>query len=67
MSSDPIVTVTRTVMDGVVVRWFDNLAAAKRFDPLVSASRNRVERYRLPIPPEWLTAAAAAHKEGGTP
>ena len=43
MSGEPwIVTVTPTIGDGTVVRWFASEYAAERCRPTVSASRNRV-------------------------
>lgn len=37
-----IVTVTPTIMDGTVVRWYADLAAEDHGEELASASRNRV-------------------------
>lgn len=53
----PVITVTATIMDGTVVRWFDSLDAAERNDPVVSASRTMVVRHRKPVPAEWDAAA----------
>lgn len=37
-----VVTVTPTIMDGTVVRWYANLAAAENRHEYLSASRNAV-------------------------
>ena len=42
MQPDPIVTVTPTVMDGLVVRWYADLDAAQNCHEMASASRNGV-------------------------
>ena len=35
-----IVTVSPTIMDGTVVRWFESKGAEKAFRPIATASRN---------------------------
>ena len=40
--SQAVVTVTPTIMDGTVVRWFTGLEAAERCRPFLSASRYEV-------------------------
>jgi hypothetical protein len=64
--SEPIVTVTHTVMSGVVVRWFTSLEAADRCEPVLSASRERVMFHGRAtadtVPAEWQEAAQAAHE-----
>lgn len=60
-----IVTVTPTIMDGVVVRWYHTLADADHPGPLavVSASRNgvRVNGYLDEIPDEVMATARHVH------
>lgn len=38
----PVITVTPTIMDGQVVRWFHSLHAAENMQPVVTASRNGI-------------------------
>lgn len=57
-----IVTITPTVMDGTVLRWYD--ADDDRGQPVLTVSRNRVEVYRKgAIDAEVLRAACEAHAE----
>lgn len=63
--SDPVVTVTTTVMDGTVVRWHRSVYAAQTMSPEVSASRKGVRihaAYLTEVPAEWVDAARAAHE-----
>jgi hypothetical protein len=61
----PVITVTPTVMDGTVVRWYTGELAAEQGRPLVSASRNGVmihgDVYIHDLPTSWLEAAQDAH------
>lgn len=41
-ATEIVITVTPTIMDGTVVRWYTNLAAAENGREMASASRNRV-------------------------
>ncbi|WP_395109806.1 hypothetical protein [Actinomadura sp. SCN-SB] len=63
---EPVVTVTHTIMDGPVVRWYRDLTAAELNSCLLSASRTGVmihgEVYLHDLPAEWITAAELAHK-----
>lgn len=58
-----IVIVTPTIMDGRVIRWYDNEAAVEQHDQVASASRNAVEFYRDDIPAHVRDAAQGAHRE----
>jgi hypothetical protein len=60
MSNDPVITVTPTITDGTVVRWYPSLDAAKRHDPVASASRNACV-VDGDVPEEWIRAAEQAH------
>lgn len=62
MTTNAVVTVTPTIQDGTVVRWFTSLADAEDCEPVVSASRNRVVQHRDPVPEAWLVAAEAVWK-----
>lgn len=70
--SEIVVTVTPTIQDGTVVRWYASLAAAEHHhDPIVSASRNgvRITTYLHLVPPAVLARANEAHEilRGGAP
>ena len=56
---DPVITVTPTVMDGQVVRWYRSETAAENACEVLSASRNGVmaRGYLTEIPDEWIAAA----------
>lgn len=57
------VTVTPTIMDGTVVRWFGSEEAMRSVRPIVSASRNRVSGHSGgEITPELFEAAWSAHQ-----
>lgn len=59
-----IVTITPTVMDGTVLRWYDTDAADDTGRPVMSVSRNRVEVYdKDRIDPAAARAAAESHAE----
>lgn len=63
--SDPVVTVTTTVMDGTVVRWHRDVQAAQTMRPVLSACREGVlvhGGYLTAIPDEWVAAARQAHE-----
>lgn len=63
--TDTVVTITPTIMDGTVLRWYPSLASAER-DPrfaIASASRNAVEFYTDNVHPRIRDAAQAAHRE----
>lgn len=55
------VTVTPTIMDGTVVRWFTTAYAMEDCRPVVSASREGVSGHHGHITPELFDAAWAAH------
>ena len=58
-----VVTVTATVMDGSVVRWYSSLTSAEcRDEPVVSASRNgvSVNTYLHLVPHEVMAQANEA-------
>lgn len=59
-----IVTVTPTVMDGTVVRWYHNEDAAEYGREMVSASRNgvRVNGYLNDVAADVLSAAQQAYE-----
>jgi len=63
-SEASVVTVTATVMDGPVVRWYRTLAAAELGREYMSASRNGVlvREYLHTVPEAELDAAQAAHR-----
>lgn len=66
MSESPVITVTVTVMDGTVVRWFRDLNAAENMRAAVSASRNGVSihaEYLTDVPKLWVDAALEAYGE----
>lgn len=62
-----VVTVTPTIQDGTVVRWYRSEIAAERRMVMISASRNGVaigeHLSNGEVPPETLAAAEAAHAE----
>ena len=63
--TDPVITVTPTVMDGAVVRWYRSLHAAQHHRPTLSASRDGVTvhaRFLTDIPDQWIDAAKRAHR-----
>lgn len=64
MLHDPIVTVTPTIQDGIVVRWYDNPNAAVYGHELVSASRNGVlvHAYLNEVPADILDRAREAYE-----
>lgn len=65
MTDKPVITVTATVMDGVVIRWHHAVSAAETFRPAVSASRKGVAihaEYLTDVPPEWVNAAMQAYE-----
>ena len=57
-----VVTVTPTVMDGTVVRWYETEREALHREPMISASRNGVlvTGFLHEVPAEVLAAATAA-------
>ncbi len=62
-----ICTVTPTIMDGVVVRWYfpnDDMAGHPGTEPALSASRSgvRVGTFLHLIPDEFLDKAKEAHR-----
>lgn len=67
--SDPVITVTHTIMDGQVARWYRSVDAATHHSPVLSASRNGVmvhAEYLTNVPQEWVDAATAAYRELAT-
>lgn len=60
----PVVTVTPTILDGTVVRWYLTAAAADRGHEAVSASRNGiiVKAYLNEVPPEVIAQAEEAYE-----
>ncbi|WP_030487281.1 hypothetical protein [Micromonospora chokoriensis] len=63
-----IVTVTPTIGDGTVVRWYydaDALADLHGIEPMVSASRNgvRIGTYLHCVPDEIMTTAQDAYEQ----
>lgn len=67
----PVVTVTTTIIDGTVVRWYRTVGQAENRRPVLSASRRGVRvhaEYLTDLPPAWIDAAKAAHKRlSGSP
>jgi len=61
--TDRIVTVTATIMDGTVVRWYGSLRAAENHREIISASRNGVMGGDTYITPADFAAAWSAHEE----
>lgn len=65
-SSDPVVTVTRTIADGTCVRWFTDLDACVNQKVSLTAGRYGVTVghgiYLTDIPAAWVQAATQAHK-----
>jgi dihydrodipicolinate synthase/N-acetylneuraminate lyase len=64
--SDPVITVTATVMDGQVARWYRSVEDATIHRAVLSASRSGVSVYAeflTDVPQEWIDAAKAAHAE----
>jgi hypothetical protein len=57
----PVITVTPTVMSGIVVRWYRCECAAAHGHALLSASRDGVHVTGRQVPEAWLAAAARAH------
>jgi len=59
-----IVTVTPTIRDGQVVRWYGSEEAAQYGDEMLSVSRNgvRVHAYLDDVPDDVLTQARDAHR-----
>lgn len=62
MADAPVVTVTQTIMDGTVVRWYESEATFEYGREMVSASRNgvMVPRYLNAVPDDVLAAARDA-------
>lgn len=59
-----IVTITPTVMDGTVLRWYDADDTEQLERPVMSVSRNRVEVYEKDrIDPDAARSAAEAYAE----
>jgi hypothetical protein len=60
--NDLVVTVTPTIMDGTVVRWYRSLAAAEQRAEMLSASGNGVlvRGFLHEVPPEALAQANEA-------
>jgi hypothetical protein len=64
-ADDPVITVTPTVRDGVVVRWHRSLGHAQTHRPVVSASRRGVAvhaEYITDVPVGWMVAATQAYE-----
>lgn len=65
MEPEPIITVTPTVMDGTVVRWYRDLKDYEVAEPVLSASRNRWMTHggktAPQMPAEWLRVARETH------
>lgn len=64
--TDPVITVTATLMDGQVVRWHRSVDDASIHRSVLSASRSRVgvsAEDLTDVPDEWIAAARAAHTE----
>lgn len=63
--SDPIVTVTPTIQDGAVVRWYASESAVEYGREKLSASRNGVIVYGYlhEVPQPWLDAARTAYEQ----
>ena len=64
MTDKPVITVTATIMDGTVVRWYRAFGDAQTRRPFLSASRNGVkvhEGYLHEIPDEVLQVAQEAY------
>lgn len=61
----PVITVTPTIMDGTVVRWYTGALAAEQSRPLLSASRQGVMIHGdvliADLPASWIEAAQDAH------
>jgi ABC-type uncharacterized transport system permease subunit len=55
-----IVTLTPTILDGVVLRWYENETDRK---PVMSVSRNRIEVYADEVDPVARENATAAFRE----
>lgn len=62
--NDPVIIVYPTIMDGPVVRWYLNEAAAEYGSDVLSASRSgvMVNGYLTAIPTEWVDAARSAYE-----
>lgn len=64
--TDPVITVTATIMDGQVVRWYRTVGAAANHRPVLSASRNGVSvhgEYLTGIPQSWIDTAKQAYAD----
>ena len=62
----PVITVTATIMDGTVVRWFTSIVAAEAMRPWVSASRRGVAVHAAlltDIPEQWVAHAINVYRE----
>lgn len=62
--STPVITVTATIQDGTVVRWYRSVQAAENRGPALSPSRKGVmvhHEYLTDIPAEWIDRAREAH------
>lgn len=60
----PVITVTPTVRDGTVVRWYTNVAAAEAGSAAMTVSRNGVF-VNIPlheVPAEWLETANQSYE-----
>ncbi|HLK00293.1 MAG TPA: hypothetical protein VKU39_10355 [Streptosporangiaceae bacterium] len=64
--TEPVVVATQTVMSGLVVRWYRNIADAETHAELISASRDGVlisgDVYLHDLPDEWIADAKRAHE-----
>lgn len=61
----PVITVTSTIMDGTVVRWFSSVEAATNQRATLSASRRGVAlhaEYLTDIPDRWVRHAIEVHR-----
>jgi len=64
-TDQPVITVTSTIMDGTVVRWFESLGAAENMRPALSASRRGVAvhaEFLTDIPVQWVEHATQVHR-----
>jgi hypothetical protein len=64
--NEPVITVTATLMDGQVVRWYRSVEDATIHRSVLSASRSRVGvsvEDLTDVSDEWIAAARAAHAE----
>lgn len=64
-TSGPVVIAAATIMDGLVLRWYDGTNAAEYSPPILSASRNGVSvhtTYLHEVPAGWLEDAQRAYE-----